>query len=125
MTKDHTLVYEKISMGLYTREQAKADPQKNIITRTVGFDEKVNPDIFTYKVQKNDLFLLCSDGLSTYVSDRDILHLVNTNIPDPSVATEDDLLNASKALVAQANANGGGDNISVILTIVQGTVPRE
>ena len=125
MTRDHTLVYEKLNMGLYTREQAKADPQKNILTRTVGFEDKVDPEIFTYKSQKNDLFLICSDGLSSYVSDGDTLFLINKYIPDAEVATEEDLLTAAKALVAQANANGGGDNISVILVCIQKVIPRE
>lgn len=125
LTKDHTLVYEKLNMGLYNRDQAKADPQKNVLTRTVGFEDKVDPDIFTYKAQKNDLFLICSDGLSGYVSDADTLFLINKYIPDPAVATEEDLLTTAKALVAQANANGGGDNISVILICTQKVIPRE
>ena len=125
MTRDHTLVYEKLNMGLYTREQAKADPQKNILTRTVGFEDKVDPEIFTYKSQKNDLFLICSDGLSSYVSDGDILFLINKHIPNTETATEEDLLNTAKALVAQANANGGADNISVILVCIQKVIPRE
>lgn len=125
LTRDHTLVQEKLNMGLYTREQAKADPQKNILTRTVGFEDKVEPDLYTYKTQKNDLFLICSDGLSSYVSDRDTVFLINKHIPDPSTATEEDLLNAAKALVGQANANGGGDNISVILICTQKVIPRE
>jgi PPM family protein phosphatase len=125
MTKDHTLVQEKLSMGLYTREQAKADPQKNIITRTMGYEEKVDPDIFTYKVQKNDLFLICSDGLSSYVSDRDTLFIINKHLPDVENATEEDLLNTAKSLISQANANGGNDNISVILICAQKMVQRE
>lgn len=125
ITKDHTLVYEKLNMGLYNREQAKADPQKNILTRTVGYEDKVEPDIFTYKTQKNDLFLICSDGLSSYVSDRDTLFLINKYIPEPGDAKEEDLLNAAKALVEQANSNGGGDNISVILILAQKVIPRE
>jgi protein phosphatase len=125
MTRDHTLVQEKLSMGLYTREQAKADPQKNIITRTMGYEDKVDPDIFTYKVQKNDLFLICSDGLSSYVSDRDTLFIINKNLPDIENATEEDLLNTAKSLISQANANGGNDNISVILICAQKMVQRE
>jgi PPM family protein phosphatase len=125
LTKDHTFVFEKINMGLYTREQAKADPQKHILTRTVGFEDKVDPDIFTYKTQKNDIFLICSDGLSGYVSDRDTLFLINKHVPDPDNATEEILLTAAKALVDQANANGGGDNISVVLILAQKTIPRE
>ncbi len=125
MTRDHTLIQEKLSMGLYNREQAKADPQKNIITRTVGFEDKVDPDIYTYKTQKNDLFLICSDGLSSYVSDRDTLFIINKNIPDPGNASEEDLLKAAKELISQANANGGSDNISVILICAQKMVARE
>jgi len=119
LTRDHSLIQEKINYGIYTREQAKKDPQKNVLSRTVGFDKKVEPDIFHYKVQKNDIFLLCSDGLSGFVSDSDILFLINKHLPDPSSATKEDLSGAVEALVAQANAGGGDDNISVILILAQ------
>ncbi|RLA65845.1 MAG: Stp1/IreP family PP2C-type Ser/Thr phosphatase [Epsilonproteobacteria bacterium] len=119
LTKDHSLIQEKINFGMYTREQAHKDPQKNVLSRTVGFDKVVQADVFNYKVQKNDIFLLCSDGLHGMVSDEDILYLINKFIPEPSKSTPDDLSLAADALVEQANVNGGEDNISVILIITQ------
>ena len=102
-----------------SREQAAADPNKNVLVRTCGLEENVDVDVFTYKVRRNDIFVLCSDGLHSKVSDSDILHIVNKNIPDPKKADEKTLHQTVVALVAQANANGGNDNISVILVVAQ------
>lgn len=115
MTRDHSLVQEKLNMGIYTREQAKEDPQKNILIRTVGFEDPVDVDVYTYNVSKNDIFLSCSDGLYGKVSDQDIIYLINKYIPDPSKATFESLNKTVQTLVELANANGGNDNISVIL----------
>lgn len=119
LTRDHSLVQEKLNYGIYDREQAAKDPQKNVLVKTVGFDDEVEPDLFTYKVAKNDIFLCCSDGLHGKVSDEDILFLVNKNIPEPSLASKVDVENTVKQLVKLANENGGQDNITVILLIAQ------
>ncbi len=115
MTRDHSLVQEKLNMGLYDREGAKADPQKNVLIRTVGFEPEIQVDVYSYKVSRNDLFLICSDGLHGKVSDEDILYIVNKHIPEPALAIQDDLDSAVSELITQANANGGQDNISVII----------
>lgn len=119
LSRDHSFVQELVTQGIYTREAAKADKQKNVITRTVGFEEEVEADVYTYKICKNDIFLICSDGLSGKVSDRDILYMVNQFIPDPSSATKEDVANLVQGLIDQANMNGGQDNISVIITIAR------
>ncbi len=119
LTKDHSLVQEKLNLGLYDRTEAAADPQKNVLVRTVGFEEDVEVDSFTYKVSRNDIFLSCSDGLHGKVSDPDILHIVDNYIPDPSKCTQVALDDCVKALIAQANANGGNDNISVVLVVAK------
>jgi serine/threonine protein phosphatase PrpC len=119
LSKDHSLVQEKINMGLYSREQAAFDTQKNVIIKTVGFEKDTEPDVFSYKVAKNDIFLICSDGLSGFVSDADIAHLVNKFIDDPQLATEKALDELVAALITQANSNGGKDNISVIISVAQ------
>jgi protein phosphatase len=119
LTKDHSLVQEKLNIGIYDREQAAEDPQKNVLVRTVGFEPEVDVDVFTYKVSKNDIFLCCSDGLHGKVSDPDILYIVNKHIPDPSTATAEAVNAAVKNLVQQANDNGGNDNISVILVVAK------
>lgn len=119
LSKDHSLVQEKLNIGIYNREQAQKDPQKNVLVRTVGFEENVDVDVFNYKVCRNDIFLICSDGLHGKVSDPDILYIVNKYIPNPGLATAEAVNAAVKMLVHQANANGGNDNISVILVVAK------
>jgi len=125
MTIDHSLVQEKLQLsiqadlGNYNREKASLDPQKNIIVRTVGFEDNIEVDTFTYKVNKNDVLLSCSDGLYGKVSDGDITFLTNKIIPDPSKATQQDLEHLVDQLISHANTNGGNDNISVIVVIAQ------
>jgi serine/threonine protein phosphatase PrpC len=120
LSRDHSLVQEKINMGIYSRDMAKNDNQKNVLVRTVGYDENIEVDIYNYKISKNDLFLVCSDGLHGKVSDHDILAIVNQHIPDPATATTESAKEAVKALIQAANDNGGQDNISVIISIAQG-----
>lgn len=119
MTRDHSLVQEKLNLGIYNRDEARDDPQKNVLVRTVGFEEEVDVDVYHYKVSRNDLFLLCSDGLHGKVSDADIIHIINKEIPDITVATQKQLDSATQTLIDQANANGGQDNISVILALAK------
>lgn len=114
LTRDHSLVQEKLSMGFYDRSAAKADNQKNILTRTVGFEPQLEVDMYQYKVSRNDLFLICSDGLHGKVSDEDILFLVNRSLPEPSTCKQEELETLTQELIDQANRNGGQDNISVI-----------
>ncbi len=115
ITRDHSLVQEKINMGIYSREQAAQDMMKNVLVRTVGYGELEEVDIFSYKVHKNDLFLICSDGLHSKVSDKDILTLINRRIPEPANATKEDVQSLVQDLIDQANRNGGNDNISIII----------
>ena len=88
LTSDHSLVQEKLNLSLlsgvynYDREQAKNDPQGNVITRTVGFDEQVEVDVFKYQVKKNDFFILCSDGLHGKVTDERILEIFSQSCPE-------------------------------------------
>lgn len=119
LSRDHSLVQEKLNYGVYDREQAALDPQKNVLVRTVGFEDEVEVDVFNYKVIKNDIFLICSDGLHGKVSDEDILYLVNDLIKDPARATSRELENLVKELIKLANENGGQDNITVIAVIAQ------
>lgn len=119
LTRDHSFVQEKLNMGIYTREEAVRDPQKNVLVRSVGFEEDLQVDVFHYRVCKNDIFLVCSDGLHGKVSDSDILHIVQRNISDPSRCQAADVERTVKELIQQANDNGGQDNISVILAVAQ------
>lgn len=119
LTRDHSFVQEKLNMGVYTREEAVKDPQKNVLVRSVGFDPDVLVDVFHYRVCKNDLFIVCSDGLHGKVSDGDILHIIRDTIPNPAEATKGQLEDAVHELIRQANENGGQDNISVILAVAK------
>jgi serine/threonine protein phosphatase PrpC len=119
LTKDHSFVQEKLNMGLYNREQAALDKQKNVLVRTVGFEPEVEVDVFSYKVCKNDLFFCCSDGLHGKVSDKDILYIIQKYIPSPGIASKEDIDTTVRALIQQANDNGGQDNISVVMAIAK------
>jgi serine/threonine protein phosphatase PrpC len=119
LSRDHSLVQEKLNYGVYNREQAALDPQKNVLVRTVGFEDNVEVDVFVYKVNKNDIFLCCSDGLHGKVSDEDMLYIINKQIPDPAAATQEDADKVIQTLIDQANENGGQDNITAILVIAQ------
>jgi PPM family protein phosphatase len=119
LSKDHSLVQEKINLGIYSRQEALLDPQKNILIRAVGFEDKTKIDVFTYKVIKNDIFILCSDGLYNKVNDHDIAYIINTCIPDPSQATQAQLDMAIKSLIGLSNMNGGQDNISAVIIVAK------
>lgn len=106
ITKDHSLVEMLIENGEITKEEAKSHPQKNIITRAVGTEKTVESDVYEFKTKKDDVILLCSDGLVNMVEDEAILSIVNT---------AKDLEEAANNLVLKAEAAGGTDNITVIL----------
>ena len=117
LTRDHSLVQEKVNLGIYDREAAKKDPQKNVLTRTVGFEPNVEVDVYKYKISKEDLFIICSDGLHGKVNDQDVVEIINASIPDFSKITQELLDGAVQNLIDQANNNGGQDNISVIIAV--------
>jgi serine/threonine protein phosphatase PrpC len=110
VTRDHSLLQEQIDSGLITLEQAKHAQHKNLVTRALGIDPSVDPEIHEYPVKAGDIYLLCSDGLNDMVEDEDIGMAVETlgaNLPL-----------AAQQLVQMANDNGGRDNVSVILVRV-------
>ena len=119
MTRDHSLVQEKLNLGIYDREGAKRDPQKNVLIRTIGFEEDVEVDYYKYRLHDNDIVLICSDGLHGKVCDEDILKIVNQHINPTGQAQKKDLDDAVEHLIFQANLNGGQDNISVILVYIK------
>lgn len=106
ITKDHSIVQQLIDSGTITEEQAKFHPQKNLITRAVGTENTVSVDFNTVDFKSGDIILLCSDGLSSYVDEEDILNII---------ACEKDLKTAVFKLIGKANENGGKDNITVVL----------
>lgn len=107
VTEDHSLVEEMVKNGEIEREQMRFHPNKNIITRALGASETVVPDYFEVELRKDDLILMCSDGLSNMMDDKDILEITDK--------FQDDLENACRKLAARANDNGGKDNISIVM----------
>jgi PPM family protein phosphatase len=106
LTEDHSLVAELVRSGKLSPEEADSHPQRSVITRVLGTDPDVDVDTFSVDTMAGDLFLLCSDGLTSMVDDETILRLVERN--------RSDLNAAAKALVRAANKGGGEDNITVI-----------
>lgn len=106
ITKDHSYVEDLVDSGRITREQAKTHPNRNIITKALGIDPDILPDIFEYEMGKNSKILLCTDGLTNEVDDTGILDIIRTT-PQPQEAVD--------RLIEAANEGGGRDNITVLL----------
>ena len=106
LTDDHSLVAELVRSGKLSPEEAETHPQRSVITRALGTDPDVDVDTFSVEARPGDLFLLCSDGLTSMVGDETILSEV--------ARRRGDLKAAAKALVAAANRGGGEDNITVV-----------
>lgn len=117
LTDDHSLVAELVRSGKLTPEEAETHPQRSVITRALGTEADVDVDTFSVPVEPGDLFLLCSDGLTSMVDDRAILDAVEQN--------RGNLDEAAKALINAANRGGGEDNITVIFFEVGGDEPAE
>ena len=107
ITRDHSLLQEQIDSGMITPEQAKMSQNKNLVTRALGIDPTVDPEIHDYETQQGDIYLLCSDGLCDMVSDEDMGMVLQTLSSNLKLCAEH--------LVQMANDNGGRDNVSVIL----------
>jgi serine/threonine protein phosphatase PrpC len=106
LTEDHSLVAELVRSGKLSPEEAETHPQRSVITRALGTDPDVDVDTFSIQTQPGDLFMLCSDGLTSMVEDDVILQTVESH--------RGDLQGAAKALIRAANKGGGEDNITVV-----------
>ena len=106
LTKDHSLVAELERTGQITAEAAEHHPQRSIITRALGPEPDVEVDTYTLAGRDGDLFLLCSDGLTSMISDEEIASILRS---------AESLDEAADALVRAANQSGGKDNITVVL----------
>ena len=106
ITQDHSLIAEMVRLGELTPEEGRNHPDKNIITRAVGTNEEVKIDFFDVKLETGDQILMCSDGLSNMVEDQRIFEILKG---------EDTEADKAQVLVDEANANGGRDNIAVIV----------
>jgi PPM family protein phosphatase len=106
ISEDHSLVNEQIKAGMITPEEAKHSRYKNIITRSVGFEEEVLVDVMGVVAEPGDTFILCSDGLANMVEDRELLEIVRG---------AEGVASVPQALIDLANERGGDDNITAIV----------
>jgi len=106
LTDDHSLVAELVRSGRLSPEEAEIHPQRSVITRALGTDPDVDVDTFTVEPQVGDLFLICSDGLTSMIDDEVIREVVERR--------RDNLDAAARELVEKANRSGGEDNITVV-----------
>jgi PPM family protein phosphatase len=106
ITEDHSLVNELMKSGKLSREEAETHPQRSVITRALGTDPDVDAETFKIEAKAGDVFLLCSDGLTDMVGEREIQELVERN--------REDIDAALRSLVKAANRGGGEDNITVV-----------
>lgn len=107
VTKDHSYVQEMVRRGELRAEIARIHPDRNIITRAVGGGPDIEVDFFEVELVENDRILMCSDGLTDMLEDREIFEIIKTGVYSADIVD---------MLVGQANRNGGNDNITVILT---------
>ncbi|MBR6529343.1 MAG: Stp1/IreP family PP2C-type Ser/Thr phosphatase [Firmicutes bacterium] len=105
LTEDHTYVNTLVKAGILTEEQANVDKRKNIIIKAVGADNTIEPDFFQVNIMKDDVFVLCTDGLYDEVSEEEIVEILKLNLSMSETCDK---------LVELANNNGGNDNITVI-----------
>jgi protein phosphatase len=108
ITRDHSPVWEMVEKGAISKEEARVHPARSMISRSLGFEAEVNPELHTpsIKCQGDDIFLLCTDGLNTKLDDPDLLRIV---------LKHSSLAEACRELVRVANKRGGDDNVSVQL----------
>ena len=107
VTRDHSLLQEQLDSGLITPEEARLSQNKNLVTRALGIDPTVETEVHVYETQKDDVYLLCSDGLSDMVEDDEIRLTLDTLRTNPSLTVQQ--------LIQAANDHGGRDNISAML----------
>ncbi len=105
ITHDHSLVQQMVDAGIITKEESVSHPRKNIITRALGISEDVDADFFDVDFNDGDRLLLCTDGLSNLVSEKDIYECI----------TADGFDDCSQRLISLANKNGGNDNITAVV----------
>jgi len=106
VTKDHSVVAELIRTGELDEDDARFDNRKNLITRAVGVEESITADYFDVAIKGGEHILLCSDGLTNMVEDKEIFAVLKS---------EDTIANRANKLIKIANDNGGKDNVSVII----------
>lgn len=109
LTQDHTLVQQQLQEGLISSDQVKNHPMRNVIFRAVGVKEELTIDLLGGKIYPEDLFLLCSDGLTDMIQDDQIQDILCSDI---------DLNHKAERLIESAKVAGGNDNITVVLAAI-------
>ena len=104
LTKDHSYVQKLVEDGKITREEANTHPKKNMLTKALGCTPHIEPDLRARNVEKNDILMICSDGLTNMVSEEKMYEIIKDN---PETAVEE--------LINEANNSGGYDNITVVI----------
>ena len=109
ITKDNSLVQQMVDSNIITKDEAKVHPKKNVITKALGTNDELEPEIYEpFELQANDKLILCSDGLTAHVDEKEIFQLTENNPPQE----------AAQKLVELANERGGTDNITVQIVAV-------
>ena len=110
LTEDHSLVDELIRQGRLTPEEAEEHPQRSVITRALGPEPAVDVDVRSFRAHSGDVYLLCSDGLTTMVGEGRLRELLSAHVS---------LRDAGEAMIGAANGAGGKDNITVVLLRIE------
>jgi serine/threonine protein phosphatase PrpC len=113
VTMDHSWVAEQVRMGGMTEEEAEMSPYRNVITRCLGTQPTVEPDVFIEETRAGDIWVLCSDGLTGHVTDDEIRRIASSQPP----------CEACRQLIELANARGGRDNVTVFVFSIRAVVP--
>ena len=118
LTRDHSYVQTLVDLGQLTPEEAEKNPHRNIITRAIGTQKKVEPDLFFKDLSEGDVeyILMCSDGLTNFVEEKEIHSIIKES---------ESLESACNILIDKANENGGGDNITAVLIKLDTPAPEE
>lgn len=104
LTKDHSYVQKLVEDGTITREEANVHPKKNMLIKALGCTEEIEPDVMVKGLVKDDILLMCTDGLTNMVKEEEIFTILKSDLKDPS-----------EELIKKANENGGLDNITAVI----------
>jgi len=116
VTEDHSMVQELLRRGLMTPEEARTSLNRNLVTRALGIDPMVEVDVREQQYENGDIYLLCSDGLNDVLTDEQIAAALAQH--------PDNMDSAAQHLIAEVNANGGPDNVSIVMIRTNGRFSR-
>lgn len=111
VTEDHSMVQELLRRGLISQEEARTSANRNLVTRALGVDPFVEVEIREQEIEPGDIYLLCSDGLNDVLTDEEIGAMLSAS---------EDLESLSRTMIAEVNARGGPDNVSIVLVRTSG-----